>query len=146
MRVILQRVSRASVHADGVLTGHIEKGLLLLVGFAKGDSEALIAPMIDKIVKMMIFPSDKSYFDKDVLESDGEVLAVSQFTLYADTLKGRRPDFVQAMESDKAREMYETFVGALEKSGVKKVATGKFGAMMEVSLVNDGPTTIIIER
>jgi D-tyrosyl-tRNA(Tyr) deacylase len=146
MRIILQRVSRASVHADGVLAGQIDKGLMLLVGFAKGDSEDLIAPVVEKIIKMRVFPSDKSYFDKDVIESDGEILAVSQFTLYGDTLKGRRPDFGQAMESEQARVMYDTFVSALKNTGVKKVATGKFGAMMEVSLVNDGPTTILIER
>lgn len=146
MRIILQRVSKASVIADGVLSGEIGSGLVLLVGFAKGDEEEAIAPAVEKIVKMRIFPSEKSYFDKDILESNGELLVVSQFTLYGDTLKGRRPDFVQAMESERAKVMYERFVEVCQASGVKKVATGKFGAMMELSLVNDGPTTIIIER
>lgn len=146
MRIILQRVSKASVIADGVLSGEIGSGLVLLVGFAKGDEEEAIAPAVEKIVKMRIFPSEKSYFDKDILESNGELLVVSQFTLYGDTLKGRRPDFAQAMESERAKVMYERFVEVCQASGVKKVATGKFGAMMELSLVNDGPTTIIIER
>lgn len=119
---------------------------MLLVGFSKGDSEDLIAPVVDKIVKLRVFPSEKSYFDKDVIESGGEILVVSQFTLYGETLKGRRPDFVQAMESERAMEMYDKFVVALKQSGVRNVATGKFGAMMEVSLVNQGPTTLIIER
>ena len=146
MRIILQRVSKASVLADGVLSGEIGKGIVLLVGFAKGDNESVITPAVEKIVKMRIFPSEKSYFDKDIIESEGELLVVSQFTLYGDTLKGRRPDFVQAMESERAKVMYEIFVQACTASGVKKVATGKFGAMMEVSLVNEGPTTIIMER
>lgn len=146
MRIVLQKVSSASVVSDGILTGEIGHGLMLLVGFSKGDSEDLIAPVVDKIVKLRVFPSEKSYFDKDVIESGGEILVVSQFTLYGETLKGRRPDFVQAMESERAMEMYDKFVVALKQSGVRNVATGKFGAMMEVSLVNQGPTTLIIER
>lgn len=146
MRIVAQRVSSASVVADGELTGSIGHGLMLLVGFSKKDTEDLIPPVVEKITKLRVFPGEKGFFDKDIVESQGEILVVSQFTLYGETLKGRRPDFAQAMESGRAKEMYDKFVTALEQGGVQRVATGKFGAMMQVSIVNEGPTTLIIER
>jgi D-tyrosyl-tRNA(Tyr) deacylase len=105
-----------------------------------------IPPLVDKIVKMRIFSNADGKFDKDVTQIDGEILAVSQFTLYADTSRGRRPEFIQAMKPEPARALFDAFVSALKTSGVRNVATGVFGAMMEVSLVNDGPVTITVER
>jgi D-tyrosyl-tRNA(Tyr) deacylase len=146
MRVVLQRVKEASVSVEGVVVGQIQHGLVLLVGFGKGDTEACVAPMVDKITKMRIFENDAKKFDKDVTEVAGEILAISQFTLFAETAKGRRPEFFQALEPAAASHLFDTFVAALKATPVKKVATGTFGAYMQVSLINDGPVTITLER
>ena len=146
MKVVLQRVKEASVSVDGSIVGQIRHGLVLLVGFGKGDTEACIAPMVDKIVKMRIFEHEAKQFHKDVTEVEGEILAISQFTLFAETAKGRRPDFFQALEPATASHLFDTFVATLRKTAIKKVATGTFGAHMEVSLINDGPVTITLER
>ena len=146
MKVILQRVSEASVTVEGTVVGEIQKGLVLLVGFGKGDTEAAISPMVDKIIKMRIFENDAKKFDKDITEVGGEILAISQFTLYAETSKGRRPEFFQALEPNEAARLFDLFVVALRASPVTKVATGVFGANMSVSLVNEGPVTITLER
>jgi D-tyrosyl-tRNA(Tyr) deacylase len=146
MKVVLQRVKEASVSVDGSIVGQIRDGLVLLVGFGKGDSEACIGPMVDKIVKMRIFEHEAKQFHKDVTEVEGEILAISQFTLFAETAKGRRPDFFQALEPATALHLFDTFVATLRKTPVKKVATGTFGAHMQVSLINDGPVTITLER
>lgn len=146
MKVVLQRVKEASVSVDGSIVGQIRGGLVLLVGFGKGDSEACIAPMVDKIVKMRIFEHETKQFHKDVTEVEGEILAISQFTLFAETAKGRRPDFFQALEPSTALHLFDTFVATLRKTPVTKVATGTFGAHMQVSLINDGPVTITLER
>lgn len=144
MKVVLQRVSEARVHVEGRLVGKIGRGYLLLVGFGKGDTEECIRPMIEKIINMRIFPNDAGRFDKDITQVDGEILAVSQFTLFADTSKGRRPEFFQALEPAEAARLFTLFVEQLRTTPVRKVATGEFGAMMQVSLVNDGPVTITL--
>ena len=146
MRVILQRVSRASVRVQGETVGEIGAGLLLLVGFGQGDTEECLKPMVDKIVTMRIFSNDEGRFDRSVIDQSGEILAVSQFTLFADTSKGRRPEFFQALKPQEAEALFGRFIEVLKSSGVQKVASGTFGAMMEVDLVNDGPVTISLER
>jgi D-tyrosyl-tRNA(Tyr) deacylase len=146
MKVILQRVSSAHVTSEGTLLGEIGAGLLLLVGFGAGDTESCIAPMVDKILKLRIFPNEAKKFDKDIIDVGGEILAVSQFTLFADTSKGRRPEFFGALEPTLAAALFDRFLDALRATPVKKVASGAFGAHMQISLVNDGPVTITLER
>jgi D-tyrosyl-tRNA(Tyr) deacylase len=146
MKVVLQRVSQAHVTVDGKIVGAIQHGFVLLVGFGKGDSAACIQPMVDKIVKMRLFENEAKRFDKDILEVGGEILAISQFTLFADTAKGRRPEFFQALEPAAASTLFDIFVEALRETQIKKVETGVFGAHMKVSLINDGPVTINLER
>jgi D-tyrosyl-tRNA(Tyr) deacylase len=146
MKVVLQRVSQAQVTVDASIVGAIQHGLVLLVGFGKGDTSACIQPMVDKIVKMRIFENGAKAFDKDITEVEGEVLAISQFTLFADTAKGRRPEFFQALEPAAASQLFDEFVATLRRTSIKKVETGVFGAHMKVSLINDGPVTINLER
>lgn len=145
MKVVLQRVSEARVTVEGRVVGEIGKGLLLLVGFAKGDTESCIAPMVAKLLALRVFPNEAGRFDRDILQAAGEILFVSQFTLLADTNSGRRPDFVQALEAGPAQILCDKFVEALRATPVKKVATGEFGAHMIVSLTNDGPVTLLLE-
>lgn len=146
MKVILQRVSSAHVTSEGALLGEIGHGLLLLVGFGAGDTEACIAPMVEKIVRLRVFPNEAKKFDKDITEINGEILVVSQFTLFADTSKGRRPEFFGALEPKAASTLFDRFLEALRATPVTKVASGTFGAHMEISLVNDGPVTITLEK
>lgn len=146
MRVILQRVERANVKIEGSVAGEIGQGLLLLVGFGQGDSESCIPGMVEKITTMRVFPNEQGRFDRSVLDVGGEILAVSQFTLYADTSKGRRPEFFQALNPQEADALFQRFLAALRSSGVVKVASGVFGAHMLVESVNDGPVTITLER
>jgi D-tyrosyl-tRNA(Tyr) deacylase len=146
MKVTLQRVSQAHVSVEGEIIGAIRHGLVALVGFGKGDSSESIQPMVDKIIKMRIFENADKKFDKDIIEVGGEILAISQFTLFADTSKGRRPEFFQALEPAAASRLFDEFVETLRRTPVTKVATGAFGANMQVSLVNDGPVTINLER
>ena len=145
MRVLLQRVNNAQVTVEGRVVGRIERGLLLLVGLGQGDDESRLKPAAEKVVNMRIFPDDKGRFHFSTLDIEGEILAVSQFTLYADTSKGRRPDFFSALEPTKARELFEKFVSEIQALGVKRVETGEFGAEMKVALENDGPVTIMLE-
>lgn len=146
MKVVLQRVSQAQVTVDDKVVGSIQYGMVLLVGFGRGDTSECIQPMVDKIVKMRIFANEGKSFDKDITEVGGEALAISQFTLFADTAKGRRPEFFQALEPAAASQLFDEFVAALRRSSIKKVETGVFGAHMKVSLINDGPVTINLER
>ena len=146
MKVVLQRVSQAQVTVDDKVVGSIQYGMVLLVGFGKGDTSSCIQPMVDKIVKMRIFENETKAFDKDITEVEGEVLAISQFTLLADTAKGRRPEFFQALEPAAASKLFDEFVAALRRTPIKTVETGVFGAHMKVSLINDGPVTINLER
>jgi D-tyrosyl-tRNA(Tyr) deacylase len=145
MRIVLQRVSRARVTVDGRVTGEIGRGLLLLAGFTDGDTEDALAWMADKVVGLRIFPDDEGKMNRSVEEIDGALLVVSQFTLYGDTRKGRRPSFVEAARPEVAIPLYERFLQMLRATG-RPVRTGEFGAMMDVELVNDGPVTLILER
>ncbi len=145
MRVVLQRVSRASVTVDGNTVGTIGAGLLVLVGFTPGDDQGRIDWMADKIVGLRVFQDDDGKMNRSIADVGGSVLVVSQFTLYGNVSKGRRPSFVDAAAPDEAIPLYEAFVAALRERGVA-VETGEFGAVMEVDLVNDGPVTLVIER
>jgi D-tyrosyl-tRNA(Tyr) deacylase len=145
MRLVLQRVSSASVTVDGRTAGAIERGFLLLVGFTAGDGEAQITWMADKVAGLRVFPDDEGRMNRDLHDVGGSALVVSQFTLYADARKGRRPSFVDAALPEVAEPLYEQFVQALRDRGIR-VATGVFGAIMDVALVNDGPVTLVLER
>jgi D-aminoacyl-tRNA deacylase len=145
MRIVLQRVARAKVTVDGRVTGEIGRGLLLLTGFTDGDTEDALAWMADKVVGLRIFPDDEGKMNRSVDDVGGGLLVVSQFTLYGDTRKGRRPSFVEAARPEVAIPLYERFLQMLRATG-RPVQTGEFGAMMDVELVNDGPVTLILER
>lgn len=145
MRIVLQRVSRARVTVGGRVTGEIGAGLLLLVGFTEGDGEEEVGWMAEKVVGLRIFPDDEGKMNRSVEEAGGAVLIVSQFTLYGDARKGRRPSFIEAARPETAIPLYERFVELVRATG-RPVATGEFGAIMDVELVNDGPVTLILER
>ena len=146
MRVLLQRVSEASVRVGEDLTGSIGPGLLLLVGFMGGDGESEVEWMADKVLGLRIFPDDEGKMNRSVVDAGGEILVVSQFTLYGDTRKGRRPSFVAAAPPEVAEPLYHRFVEALTARLQTHIPTGEFGATMQVSLVNDGPVTLMLER
>ncbi len=146
MRIVLQRVARAAVSVEGESVGDIGHGLLLLVGFTEGDDESVLGWMADKVVGLRIFPDAEGRMNRDLTEVQGGLLVVSQFTLYGDTRKGRRPSFVKAAHPDLAIPLYERFVGLLRARAPGDVATGIFGARMAVELVNDGPVTLVLER
>ncbi len=145
LKVVLQRVTQASVTIEGRLVGSIERGLLVLVGFKADDGSAEIDWMTGKIAGLRVFSDSEGKMNRDVMQCGGEVLVISQFTVYGDTRKGRRPSFVSAAPPDKAESLYEEFIGKLRDRSLK-VETGEFGAMMQVQLVNDGPVTLVIER
>lgn len=145
MRVVVQRVLSASVRVDGATVGEIGTGLLLLAGFAHGDGHDQVAWMAEKLLGLRIFADGDGKMNRSVVEVSGSVLVVSQFTLYGDARKGRRPSFVDAAPPDVAVPLYEDFVATLLGAGAV-VATGQFGADMKVELVNDGPVTLILER
>lgn len=146
MRVLLQRVSEASVRIDGEVSGAIGKGLLLLVGFTEGDMEEDLVWMADKVIGLRIFRDDEGRMNEPLAAVDGAILVVSQFTLYGDTRKGRRPSFVDAAPPEMAIPLYNRFVDLLRARSQGPVETGEFGAMMDVQLVNDGPVTLMLER
>ena len=146
MKVVLQRVAEASVVIDGQVSGTIDHGLLLLVGFTEGDTEEDLAWMADKVVGLRVFNDADGKMNDDLAQVDGSILVVSQFTLYGDTRKGRRPSFVKAAHPDEAIPLYHRFVELLEERAPGDVETGEFGAMMDVHLVNDGPVTLVLER
>ena len=145
MRVVLQRVSRASVHVDQELCGSIEAGLMLLVGIEQSDDESCLRWMADKLCGLRVFRDDEGLMNLSLLETGGAILAVSQFTLFGDARKGRRPSFIAAARPEVAEPMFDRFVAMLREK-IERVETGRFGAMMEVSLVNDGPVTLVIDR
>lgn len=152
MRVLLQRVSRAEVrvrsddlNAASRLTGRIASGYLLLVGFTQTDTETELQWMAKKIVGLRLFPNADGKLDRDITDGAGALLVVSQFTLYADASKGKRPSFLDAARAEIALPLYNQFVSVLRQYGLS-VETGEFGAMMEVELVNDGPVTFWLER
>lgn len=145
MRVVIQRVTASQVAIDGNIVGAIGQGLNLLVGIAETDTEAELDWMARKCLELRLFADENGKFDRSVLDVGGELLVVSQFTLYGDARKGRRPSFDRAAAPTKAEALYEAFVAKLRASNLR-VETGKFGAMMQVSIENDGPVTIILER
>ena len=145
MRVVLQRVSRAAVTVEGRVTGEIRQGLLVLVGFTAGDGEEALRWMAEKVVGLRVFPDEEGKMNRSVAEIGGGLLVVSQFTLYGDARRGRRPSFVDAARPEAAIPLYERFVELLRATGLP-VGTGEFGAMMQVELVNDGPVTLVLER
>jgi D-aminoacyl-tRNA deacylase len=146
VRVVLQRVRKASVTVEGELFSGIGPGLLLLVGVAAGDGEAQADWLAVKVAGLRIFNDGEGKMNLSVRDVGGEVLAVSQFTLLADTRKGKRPSFVRAAPPEEAEPLFDHFCERLRATGVGTVETGSFGAMMEVALVNDGPVTIVLER
>lgn len=144
MRAVVQRVKTSSVAVDNDVIGEIGKGLLILLGVAKADTADNAEYLADKIVNLRIFEDENNKMNRSLLDTGGEMLVVSQFTLLGDCTKGRRPSFVHAAKPDRANELYEHFVEQVRKKGVN-IATGQFRAMMDVSLVNDGPVTLIVE-
>jgi D-aminoacyl-tRNA deacylase len=144
MRVVIQRVSEASVTVDGVVVGQIGRGLLVLLGVGAGDDLAEAEPLAEKIANLRIFPDAEGRFNRSLLDIGGGALVVSQFTLYADTRRGRRPSFSDAASPDAAAPLVDAVVAALQRLSIL-VATGVFGAHMRVGLVNDGPVTILLD-
>lgn len=145
MRALLQRVSRASVTADGVASGQIGTGLLILLGIEAADTAQDIPWLVAKIAALRIFPDQEGVMNRSLLEVEGEALVVSQFTLHASTKKGNRPSYIRAARPEQAVPLYEAFVEELKHTLSGRVATGRFGANMQVELVNDGPVTIWID-
>jgi len=145
MRILLQRVSRAEVRVDGRVTGRIATGFLVLVGFTHADGDEQLTWMADKLIGLRLFGDADGKMNLGLADVDGAMLVVSQFTLYGDAQKGRRPSFIDAARPDVAQALYERFITMLRDRGVH-VETGEFGAMMDVELVNDGPVTLWLER
>jgi D-tyrosyl-tRNA(Tyr) deacylase len=145
MRVLLQRVTSGKVTVDGQVVGQIDGGLVLLVGIGRGDGPSELEKLAAKVVNLRIFRDDEGKFNRSLLDVDGEVLAVSQFTLYADSRKGRRPSFIDAAPPEMASQLFDAFVDRLRELRVVKVETGVFGAMMDVEIHNDGPVTIWLD-
>jgi D-aminoacyl-tRNA deacylase len=144
MRVVIQRVKEAEVKVGDKIIGQIGRGLLVLLAIHRDDTEDKIENLAAKVLNLRIFSDKDQKMNLSVKNVGGEILVVSQFTLYGDTAKGNRPSFIESAKPDKAIPYYEKFVAKIEASGLK-TATGKFGAMMDVELVNDGPVTIIID-
>ena len=144
MKLVVQRVSHASVAVDGNVVGAIKEGLMVLVGAKKGDTEKDVAYCVEKMVGLRIFRDENDKMNLSVKDIGGEILLISQFTLYGDTSHGKRPSFIEAEEPTRANELYELFIEKTRESGLK-VEKGIFGADMKVELLNNGPVTIIIE-
>ena len=145
MRVVIQKVTQASVSIENQIVGSIDKGLLVLVGIEDGDTNEDIAWLSSKIVNLRVFDDENGVMNLSVKEVEGEVLIVSQFTLHASTKKGNRPSYIKAARPEVAIPIYEAFIKQVESLLGKRVPTGQFGAMMQVSLCNDGPVTILID-
>lgn len=145
MRVVIQRVSEASVKIEGKIVSAIKKGILILVGIEDSDLQEDIDWLTAKITQLRIFDDENGVMNLSVKDIDGEILIVSQFTLHASTKKGNRPSYIRASKPDFAIPMYEKFIEAIKNALGRKVGTGRFGAMMDVALINDGPVTIIID-
>lgn len=144
MRVILQRSKQASVKVDGAVTGAIDSGYVLLVGITHEDTEKDAKYVADKIAGLRLFEDEEGKMNHSILENGGDILSISQFTLYGDVKKGRRPSFISAARPEAAEPLWESFNDALRNNGLT-VETGVFGATMDVELVNDGPVTILVE-
>ena len=145
MRAVIQRVSQASVAIDGEIVGEIQQGFMILLGIHETDTSADVEYLVRKIQKLRIFEDEQRKMNVDIQAVSGSILSISQFTLYAETKKGNRPSFIKAARPEKAIPLYELFVERLSQDTSQKVQTGSFGAMMQVSLVNDGPVTIFID-
>jgi D-tyrosyl-tRNA(Tyr) deacylase len=145
MRTILQRVTQANCKVDGKITGEIKTGFLVLLGIEDADTEEDLQWLAQKIAAMRVFSDDNGLMNKSLADVDGDILLISQFTLFAQTKKGNRPGFTHAAKPDKAIPLYEQMIKVLEELTGKKVATGIFGADMKISLLNDGPVTIIMD-
>ena len=144
MRLVVQKVSQSSVKIEGEIVGAIDKGYMVLVGITNGDDELLVEKMVDKFENLRIFEDENDKLNLSLLDVGGSVLSISQFTLYANCKKGRRPSFIDAAKPDISSPLYDFFNKKLEEKGIN-VERGVFGAMMEVSLINDGPVTIILD-
>ena len=145
MRVVVQRVSQSNVKVSGVVIGEIKEGLMVLVSFIDEDNDTDLDWMTKKIINLRIFNDDEGKMNRSVQDVGGDILLISQFTLHGSTKKGNRPSFIKAAKPDFAKVMYEKFIKVLEQSLGKEIQTGEFGGDMKVSLINDGPTTIIID-
>src|SRR5690242_19072315 len=145
MRAVIQRVKEASVTIDGQVFSHIGKGMLVLLGVEENDAETDAEILAGKIARLRIFDDAQAVMNLSVKEIGGEILTVSQFTLHASTKKGNRPSYIRAAKPQKAVQLYEHFIHRLQQETSKEIKTGKFRAMMNVSLINDGPVTIIID-
>lgn len=145
MRMVIQRVSEASVSVGGEVCGFVGTGLCLLIGAGQGDTQEDADALVKKVVNLRIFSDSAGKMNLSLLDIGGEALAISQFTLFGDARKGRRPSFVEALEPIAAQALYRNVVSGLREAGVAKVATGRFGEDMKVSLVNDGPVTILLD-
>lgn len=144
MKALIQRVKEAKVEINGKTAGEIKAGMLVLLGITHSDTEKDIQYLVEKLMNLRIFGDAEKHFEKSLLDTKGDVLIVSQFTLYGDAKKGRRPDFIEAAKPDYANKLYKDFVAKFKKTGLK-VETGEFGAMMDIHLINDGPVTLMIE-
>ena len=144
MRVLVQRSLNSSVSVDNNIIGSIKKGLVLLIGFTHNDDEQVVRKMVSKIINLRIFDDENGVMNKSLLDIGGEVLSISQFTLYANAKKGNRPSYVDALNADLARPLYDLFNKKLRDLNIK-IETGMFGADMKVSITNDGPVTILLE-
>ena len=145
MRVVVQRVSQSKVKVSGEVIGEIKEGLMVLVSFVDEDNDTDLGWMTKKIINLRIFNDNEGKMNRSVQDVGGDILLISQFTLHGSTKKGNRPSFIKAAKPDFANVMYERFIKVLEQSLGKEIQTGEFGGDMKVSLVNDGPTTIIID-
>ena len=143
MKVVIQRVKESSVSINNEIYNRINNGLMILVGFTEGDNNLDIDYIVKKVVNLRIFDDENGIMNKSILDTNGSILSISQFTLYADTKKGNRPSYIHAMKGEEAIELYNKFNEILSKS--VHVETGKFGADMQVSILNDGPVTIILD-
>lgn len=146
MRIVLQRSKAANVTVEGRIVGAIQEGLVLLVGFTHEDNMDSVRWMADKVVHLRIFEDEDGKMNQSLLDVGGEILSISQFTLYGDVRKGRRPNFMAAARPEQAELLYHSFNEQLRAHGVSRVATGQFGAMMDVSLINSGPVTLVLEN
>ncbi|MEC8757284.1 MAG: D-aminoacyl-tRNA deacylase [Bacteroidota bacterium] len=145
MRCVVQRVSSAAVHVDGLAVGSIDQGLLVFVGFGRDDDETVIEPMLNKLLKLRIFADEEGKMKHNVVDANGEMLLVSQFTLYGSLKKGHRPSFTEACPPETAQSLYDALLIRAETMYPGMIQSGTFGADMKVSLVNDGPVTLSLE-
>lgn len=145
MRAVVQRVSKAKVEIDGAVSGEIEKGILLFLGVHQSDTEKELEWMVNKVSKLRIFEDDEGKMNLSLLDVGGEILVVSQFTLYGDARKGTRPSFIEAGRPEMSKPLYDRSIKLFKEKGIH-TESGEFGAMMDVSLTNDGPVTILLEK